>query len=97
MAAKSTHKLSADKQIKIGPGVVCAVTVITNGAADARVRLYDVAASGNIADANMITEITVVAANNYGGRTWVEPVLFQAGLYADVNGAGAFYMIEWRN
>jgi hypothetical protein len=97
MAAKSTHELTAAKQIKIGPGVVCALTVVTNGAADASVALYDVAAAGNIAAGNKLTEITIVAANNYGGRTWVEPVIFSAGLYATVSGAGASYFVEWRN
>lgn len=97
MAAKTTHELIIDKQIKIGSGVVCALTVITNGADDARVMLYDVEAAGDVAPGNKITEITVKGTNHFGGRTWVEPVLFTAGLYADINGTDASYMVEWRN
>lgn len=97
MAAKSTHELTADRQIKIGSGAVCALTVVTDGSNDARVILYDVADSADAAATNKITEITVVGANNYGGRTWVEPVMFFSGLWADVNGTGASYFVEWRN
>ena len=97
MAAKTTYELVADKQVKVGPGVVCAVTVVTDGSNDARCILYDAAAVGDIAVTNKITEITVKGANHYGGRTWVEPVRFTEGLYADVNGTGASYFIEWRN
>ena len=97
MAAKSTHELVADTQIKVGPGVLCALTVVTDGANDARTILYDVAAAADVAPSNKITEITVISTSNYGGRTWVEPVMFQAGLYADINGTGASFFVEWRN
>ena len=97
MAAKTTYELEASKQIKVGSGVVCALTVVTNGAANARVLLYDVSTSGDAATANKITDLTIKAANFYGGRTWVEPVMFSEGLYAVVAGDGASYMVEWRN
>jgi hypothetical protein len=97
MSAKSTHELVAAKQIKVGSGVVCALTVVTSGAADATVMLYDAAEVGDILVTNKITEITIVSTNNYGGRTWVEPVVFTEGLYASISGVGASYFVEWRN
>ena len=100
MAAKSTHELLVDTQIKVGPGVVCAITVITDGTNDAQIILYDVASSSDVGPTNKITEIQVNGTNHYGGRTWVEPVMFQAGLYADITNSGAgagSYIVEWRN
>jgi len=94
--SRSTHELTADKQVYKGNGALCAIAVTTNGAADARVILYDAAAAADIAVTNKLAEITVVAANKYGGRSWVMPVKFTEGLYADVNGAGASYIVEWR-
>jgi hypothetical protein len=96
MSAKSTHELVASTQISTKAGVVCALTVVTSGAADATVILYDCAAAADLAVTNKITEITVVSTSNYGGRTWVEPVLFTEGLYAVVSGVGASYFVEWR-
>jgi hypothetical protein len=96
MAARSTHELTADTQISTKAGAVCALTVVTNGSADARVILYDAAAVGDILVTNKIAEITVVALSHYGGRTWVEPVRFTEGLYADVDGAGASFFVETR-
>jgi hypothetical protein len=97
MAAKSTYELTADKQIKIGHGALCNLLVITDGTNDARVILYDVADSGDAAVTNKLCEITVLGASHYGGRTWFEPVMFTNGLWADVNGTDASFIVEWRN
>jgi hypothetical protein len=98
MAAKSTHELVASTQIKTGSGVVCALTVVTDGADDAIVMLYDTATAAGLAVTNKITEITVKSTSNYGGRTWMEPVLFTEGLYAALSGSGAgSFFVEWRN
>ena len=94
--SRSSYELTATKQVKVGPGWLCGLTVITNGAADAVGIVYDVAVAANAAATNKLTEITVVAANNYGGRTWVEPVYFADGLYVTISGAGASYIVEWK-
>ena len=76
MSAKSTYELIADKQIKVGHGALCNLTIITDGTNDARVILYDVAAVGDVAVTNKLVEVTVLGGSHYGGRTWFEPVLF---------------------
>jgi len=96
VSARTTYELTADRQIKIGSGAICSLTIVTDAANNAAVSLYDVADSGDIAASNKITEITVLAGSNYGGRSWFEPVRFNQGLYADVTGTGASYFVEWR-
>ena len=92
----STYELTADTQITTRRGSLCAITVITDGTNDARVILYDASAVGDIAVTNKLMEITVKGADNYGGRIFDSGnnVQFTEGLYADVNGTGASYIVE---
>lgn len=91
----SSYEKIADAQIVPNSGAVCSILIMTDGTNDAKVILYDVSAAGDIAVTNKISEITVVGADNYGGRAWPYPVRFSNGLYADVTGTGASYIIEW--
>ena len=92
----STHEKTADEQLVSRNGSVCALLIMTDGTNNATVILYDVADSGDIAITNKITEITVVGSEHYGGRVWSFPVVFSNGLYADVTGTGASFIVEWR-
>jgi hypothetical protein len=94
----STYELTADTQILSKRGALCAITIMTDGSNDARVILYDVAAVGDIAITNKLMEITVKGADHYGGRIWDSGnnVRFTEGLYADINGTGASFIVEWK-
>ena len=71
---------------------ITAIEVITNGSADARVILYD---NASAASGDVIWESTVVGADGYGGKNWFFPRVCNHGIYADVNGTGATYIIEY--
>ena len=85
-----------DTQVTTKRGSLCAITVITDGTNDARVILYDVGAVGDIAVTNKLMEITVKGADNYGGRVFDSGnnIQFTEGVYADVNGTGASFIVE---
>ena len=71
---------------------ITALEVISNGTNDARVILYD---NASAASGEVVWECTVVGADNYGGRVWTNPRRCDNGIYADVNGTGASYIVEY--
>ena len=80
-----------DKLIYTGSCYITGIMIITNGTNDARVILYDnTSAAGTVR-----WEQTVIGGDNYGGRSWTFPKKFSSGIYADVNGTGASYIIEY--
>lgn len=92
--AKTSYEKTADAVIVASACYITAVQVITDGSNAARVIIYD---NASAASGNVITEITVAGADNYGGRVWQMPVECKNGIYADVNGTGASYVVEWLN
>ena len=68
MAHRSSYKQTSSAQITTKPGTLVAYFVGTNGVADGNIKVYDVDAAADIADANCLVDCTVVAANYYGGR-----------------------------
>ena len=95
MAVRTTYELTSDKLVKASVGYLHGITIITDGTNNATVSLYDVNSAGDIDTTNKITEITVVGSNMYGGRNWPMPLRFNNGLYADVTGTGASYIVEF--
>ncbi len=71
---------------------ITALQIITDGTNDAKVILHDhaTAASGTV-----IAEITVSGADNYGGRVWKFPRHCINGIYGDVTGTGASFIVEY--
>jgi len=93
-ASYSTYELIADTQILTKGGTLCSVLIMTDGSNDARLILYD-SATLTTDVTKKLMEITVKAADNYGGRIWSNPVRFTEGIYADINGIGASFILEW--
>lgn len=93
-ASYSTYELIADKQILTKGGFLCSALIMTDGSNDARLILYD-SATVTTDVTKKLMEITVAGADNYGGRIWADPVRFTEGVYADINGTDASYIIEW--
>jgi len=89
-------ELTSDQIVYTVPtrGAKCYITgaqVITNGTNDARIIVYD----GLDNSGDVITEITAAGTDHYGGRVWTYPRLCTTGIYVDVNGTGASYIIEY--
>lgn len=73
----------------------CKITslgVFTDGTNDAKVVLYD---NASAASGAVIWECTVNGGDHYGGRDWNFPRLCFNGIYADVTGTGASYIVEY--
>lgn len=89
--AASSGEQTSDAAISTTRGFITGVEVITDGTNNATVVIYDnTAASGTV-----IGEFTVVGGNHFGGRNFIIPVRYTRGLYADVTGTGASYIIEY--
>lgn len=85
----SSGVLNADTLLFTGRNRVNAITVLTDGSNAATVELYDnTAASG--------TKRVVgkcVGANLINHIIFENPVLFESGIYADVTGTGATFIV----
>lgn len=89
-ASEGSGEQTADGIVHTGACYITSILIITNGTDDATVILYDnTAASGTVR-----WEQTVAGANNYGGKDWSYPKFFAIGIYADVTGTGASYIVE---
>lgn len=90
-ASEGTGEQTGDAAICTGPCFITGLLIITNGTDDATIIIYDnpSAASGTVR-----WEQTVTGADNYGGRNWAFPKFFNTGMYADIEGTGASYIIE---
>lgn len=85
----STGVQNADALLWTGRNRVNAITVLTDGTNTATVELYDNTAAsgtkrvvGKCLGANLINHII-----------FENPVLFESGIYADVTGTGATYIV----
>ena len=89
--SETSGEKTADVAVTSSTAYITAVQVITDGTNDAKLIVYDnTAASGTV-----VTEISVVGADNYGGRVWVRPVKCSNGIYGDITGTGASFIIEF--
>ena len=87
----SSGEQTADAAVFTGRAYICAVHVITDGMNDATLVIYDnTAGSGKV-----VSEIFVSGGSGHGGRVWAYPVFVENGLYADVTGTDASYIIEY--
>ncbi len=82
---------TADAQIYTGRGTLQALTVITDGSNDATVTLYDnTAASGTV-----LAKLVVDGTANTGFQSWNFHCRCLNGIYADVSGTGASYIVHY--
>lgn len=82
---------TADAAIYSAPCLLAAVLVITNGTDDAKLIIYDnTSAAGKV-----VLEITVTGSDNYGGVIYNFPKIMNIGIYCDVSGTGASYIIDY--
>ena len=93
--AATSYELAVDATIYAGACLLVSVLVITDGTNPATVLLYDKPSVTDIAAANKLCEFTVPGASMYGGRNWTFPIRCTSGIYADVSGTGASYIVEY--
>lgn len=85
----STGVLSSDTLIFTGRNRINAVTVLTDGTNAATVNLYDArAASGKIA-----VSIKCLGTALINHITFDNPIIMEDGIYADVTGTGATFIV----
>lgn len=90
-AALTSGQKTTSDTILNGPGVITGIKVITDGANDATLTVYDnTAASGKVVDYTKVN-----AANHYGGRNVIYPIRINTGIYAAISGTNAGYFIEY--
>lgn len=89
--AISSGEQTSDSLIVSGKVYITSIKVITNGTNDATLVTYD----AKVADGKVIDETKVIGADNYGGLKWLFPIECNDGIYADVTGTGASYIIEY--
>jgi hypothetical protein len=83
---------TADTAIHNGKCYITNIEIITDGTNDAKVILYD---NGTGASGTVIREITVAGGDNYGGWNWIFPRQCNSGIYGDVTGTGASFIVEY--
>jgi hypothetical protein len=87
----SSGEQTSDAAVYSSRGAITGVHVITDGTNNAKVVIYDnTAGSGTV-----VCEITVTGTDHYGGRLFTFPVKVDTGIYVDVTGTGASYIIEY--
>lgn len=89
--AKSSELRSSDALIVEGKVYLSSVLIITDGTNDATVTIHDALNSGS----GTVFYAVVAGGDNWGGRVWVPPLEIENGIYVDVSGTGAKYIIEY--
>lgn len=92
MRAICSGEQTADKAVC---GVRCAITaiyIITDGTNDAKLVIYDNASAGS---GTVVHEQTVKGSDHYGGLVLPFPKQMENGIYCDVTGTGASYIIDY--
>ena len=82
----SSGSLTADVAVRATKCYLSGVVVITNGAANASVILYD---NATTATGTVLARIDVLSTDLTGGVIFVNPVRALFGIFLDITGAGA--------
>ena len=90
--ASTSGEQTSDAAVATAKCYITSILIITNGSDNAKVVLYD---NASAASGTVILEMTVVGVDNYGGRNYQYPVKCTNGIYADVTGTGASYIVEY--
>lgn len=85
---------TSDAAVLASPGWFCGVEIVTDGTNAATVIVYD---NASAASGTVLFKGTVAGASNFGGATYDIPVRAPNGIYVDVTGTNAAYIIyfDW--
>ena len=92
MRLRSSGLRIADAAILARSGIFGGILVITDGTNNASVIIYDNATTNTGTE---VWKMTVLGAENYGGGMLTNPVVVTKGIYVDVSGTGAAYIIYY--
>jgi hypothetical protein len=81
---------TADAPIYVGRGTLNAFTVVTDGTNAATVTLYD---NATAATGNVLAKMVVGGSAGTGFQAWNLAVRCLNGIFADVSGTGAGYIV----
>lgn len=90
--ALSSGLKSADAAIMAQSGFLCGLQVIADGTNAATVILYD---NASAASGTVLAKIVVDAGATYEDYTPLEGIECANGIYADVSGTGAEYIVHY--
>lgn len=90
--SQSSGEKTADAAVSATDVYMTAVTIITDGTNDAKLILYD---NASAASGTVLLEMTIAGGDNYGGRVWTYPLKCWNGIYGDIAGTGASYIVEY--
>ncbi len=89
-SSRSSGLKSADAVIATGVNRLNAVTLITDGTNTASVVVYD---NASTASGKELAKVTAAGAQNTVHVLFENPVYAENGIYADVTGTGAGYIV----
>ena len=89
--SKSTGLLTADKTVITGKSILTGFLVVTDGTNNATIVIYD----NTSAAGTELAKIVVLGASYFGGGTFEIPIRCTKGIYADITGTGASYIIYY--
>jgi len=89
-SSRSSDLKSADAVIATGVNRINAVTLITDGTNAASVIVYD---NASAASGKVLAKVSAAGAQNTMHVIFENPVYAELGLYADVTGTGAGYIV----
>lgn len=89
-SSRSSGLKTADAVIQTGHNRINAVTLITDGTNAASVIVYD---NASAASGLVLAKVTAAGAQNTVHVIFENPVYAENGLYADVTGTGAGYIV----
>ncbi len=85
----SSGMLSADALIYTGKALIVGIKVLTDGTNDANLKVYD----GTSGAGTQVDEWDVTGSENYGGCMFPAPLGMTTGVYCDITGTGARYVV----
>jgi len=91
-SSQTSGEQTSDAAIVASGCYLSAIWAITDGTNNAKVIIYD---NASAASGTVVGELTIVGASHFGGRDWLYPIVMRNGIYVDVTGTGASYIIEY--
>ena len=91
-SSRSSGLKTADAVIQTGRNRINAVTLLGDGTNAASLILYD---NASAASGTVLAKVTALAATRLTHILFENPVIAEDGIYADVSGTGAEYIVYY--
>lgn len=91
-SSRSSGLKTADAVIQTGRNRINAITLLGDGTNAASIIVYD---NASAASGVVLAKVTALAATRFTHVLFENPVVAEDGIYADVSGTGAEYIIYY--